>query len=258
MTRRERLEAKLEKRHAWADSASTKSTAAFNRAHALVEHIPMGQPVLIGHHSEKRHRRTLDRSWNAMGKAVELTKLSEHHEQKAAGLAIALDKTIFSDDPDAVDAIEQRIAANEVKREEMKKINALYRKRDVAGLAALGVDYATLQAKLAALGAYFGQAPHMPFEMTNLGARIRSDKERLVNVKRQQQQQAAAEATENGVKIDRHSNGYCSVRFAEKPDYSIIRALKDAAFRWGAGSWFGQTEKLPPCVDKLAPLEVQR
>ena len=251
MTRRERLEAKLDKRHDWAASAERKATAAFNHSQNLVSGIPAGQPILVGHHSEGRHRRTLDRSWNALGKSVEMSKLAEHHEQKARGLEAALGKTIFSDDSDAVEAIEQRIAANEAKREEMKKINALYRKGNTAGLAELGVDIDELKAKLAALGNYFGQAPHMPFELTNLGARITADKKRLEHIKRMRKEQAEAEATETGVKIDNHANGYSSVRFAEKPDYSIIRALKDASFRWGSGCWFGQTANIPACVADL-------
>jgi hypothetical protein len=122
MTRRERLEAKLEKRRDWAAGATTKASERFATAHKLVEHIPMGQPVLVGPHSEKRHRRTLDRSWNAMGRACELTDLAKHHQSKAAGLAIALDKTIFSDDSDAPEALAERIAANEAKRDRMKRV----------------------------------------------------------------------------------------------------------------------------------------
>lgn len=252
MTRRERLEAKLNKRHDWAASAERKASAAYNHSQNLVSGIPAGQPILIGHHSEGRHRRTLDRSWNALGKSVEMTKLAEHHESKAVGLSHMLDKVIFSDDSNAVDAIEQRIAANEEKREQMKRINILYRKGDAASLLALGVNLESLRIKLAEAGSYWGSAPHLPYELSNLGARITADKKRLEHIKRMQTEQAAAEATENGVKIDNHGNGYSSVRFAEKPDYSIIRALKDASFRWGSGCWFGQTANLPACVSELA------
>lgn len=44
----------------------------------------MGQPILVGHHSEARHRRDLDRSWNLLGKSVELSDKAESHENKAA------------------------------------------------------------------------------------------------------------------------------------------------------------------------------
>jgi hypothetical protein len=252
MTRRERLERKIEKRRDWAGKAETQATQAYNHSHNLVAGIPMGQPILVGHHSEKRHRRTLDRSWNAMGKSVALSAKADMHESKAANLENLLDKAIFSDDDDATEALEARIAANEAKREQMKVVNKLYKKGDAAGLAALGLDFAQLQAKLAALGAYFGQAPHMPFELTNLGARIRSDKERLVAVKRQQERTAKAEAAPNGVTIEKSRDGvYCSISFAEKPERSILTALKAAGFHWGRGSWSGSTAKLPAAVQEL-------
>ena len=250
MTRRERLERKIERRGEWAESATRKAAQAYQTSHALTEHIPMGQPILIGHHSEKRHRRTLDRSWNAMGKSVEMTRLAEHHEQKAAGLAAALDKTIFSDDSDAVEAIEQRIADREAQRETMKVRNLAYRKRNDAKLVELtGMTAEQWDAKLADAYSWCKQ-PHPAYELQNLGGRITADKKRLESIKCQQARQERAEAA-GGVSIVRGANGYAQVTFAEKPDYSIIRALKDATFHWSGGSWFGYTEKLPACVAEL-------
>jgi hypothetical protein len=257
MTRRERLEQKIERRAEWAVSATDKANAAYQRSQSLVSGIPMGQPILVGHHSERRHRNTLDKSWNALGKSVEMTKLAEHHESKARNLESALDRTIFSDDENAIEAIEARIAEHEASREQMKKVNALYRKNDVSGLAALGINLDTLKAKLVAAGPYFGKAPHMPYEMSNLGGRIQADKKRLQSIKAQQQRQQAAAATENGVTVENHSNGYTSVTFAEKPERSILSALRDAGFRWGAGCWFGQTANLPACVADLVSSEVR-
>lgn len=209
----------------------------------------MGQPILVGHHSERRHRRTLDRSWNALGRAVEAGKLAERHESKAAGIEAQLDRSIFSDDGDAIDKIKERIAANEAKREEMKKINLLYRKADVAGLAALKIDYEALKTKLAAAGSYWGSAPYLPYSLTNLGARIRDDKKRLGEVAYRQKKQAAAEASENGVTITKSGDGaYCSVTFAEKPERAILNDLKQSNFHWSGGSWHGTTDKLPAAV----------
>jgi hypothetical protein len=251
MTRRERLERKVERRGEWADKASARSTSLSNESHRMMSVIPMGQPILIGHHSEKRDRNYRNRAWNKMGAAVAQQDLAEHHESKAAGLSAQLDRTIFSDDDNAVEAIEARIAEHEAEREQMKKINALYRKNDAAGLAALGINLESLKAKLVAAGPYFGKSPHMPYEMSNLGGRIQADKKRLQAIKAQQQRQEAAAATENGVKVENHANGYMSVTFAEKPERSILSALRDAGFRWGAGHWFGQTSVLPACVAEL-------
>jgi hypothetical protein len=59
MTRRERLENKVAK-------AEERSTASFDRAYELTANIPFGQPILVGHYSEGRHRRTLERSDNTI------------------------------------------------------------------------------------------------------------------------------------------------------------------------------------------------
>lgn len=79
----ERAKNKAEKYGNWAASAEKKSEDYYNKSHSITENIPLGQPILVGHHSEGRHRRDLDKSWNAMGKSVEMTKKAEAHESKA-------------------------------------------------------------------------------------------------------------------------------------------------------------------------------
>lgn len=251
MTRRERLEAKLEKREEWAAKADFRSNAACNRSRQLADMIPMGQPILIGHHSERGHRAHLKRIDNAMRRSVEQMKLAEHHAQKAAGLEAQLERSVFSDDEDAIEKIEARIAEREAARERMKLVNKLYKKADVEGLKALSLDYDKLKAQLDSMGAYFGKAPHMPYELSNLGASIQSDKKRIEAIKMQNARKERAEAA-GGISVVRGANGYAQVTFAEKPDYSVIRALKDAGFHWSGGSWFGYSEKIPAVVDELA------
>ncbi|MHB8304081.1 MAG: DUF3560 domain-containing protein [Acidobacteriaceae bacterium] len=250
MTRRERMENRIERREAWDASAEAKSSSHFNTAHQLVAAIPMGQPVLIGHHSENRHRRALERSDNNMRKACELTDLAAHHASKASNLAAALEKTIFSDDADALDALAGRIAEMEAKRERMKKVNALYRKEDAAGLAALGMNLESLQAKLKDAYSWL-QQPYPAYELTNLGARIRTDKQRIEQIKRQQQRNAEAQAAPNGITRQDCSGGYVRITFAEKPERVILDALKSAGFFWGVGSWAGKADQLPAVVSEL-------
>lgn len=250
MTRRERLERKLEKRQDWSAGAAAKADSAFQRSQDLVKHIPMGQPVLVGHHSERRHRNTLDKSWNALGKSVELSHLAEHHASKAAGLERQLDRNIFSDDADAVEALEQRIAENEAKRDGWKKINAMYRKGDAAGLAAVGLDLERLRESLKTAYSWC-QQPHPAYELTNLGARIRGDKERLQDIKTRQARAAAAESSSSGVTREECAEGYVRITFAEKPAREILTALKAAGFFWSRGSWAGKADALPAEVAEL-------
>lgn len=251
MTRRERLENRIARRQEWASKAEERSTASFDRAHDLVKDIPFGQPILVGHHSERRHRATLQRSDNAMRNACELSHKAEMHESKAANLENLLDKAIFSDDDNAIEAIQARIDANQAKRERMVLVNKLYRKGDADGLKAIGIDIETLRVKLAAAGGYWGSAPHLPYEMSNLSGRIGADKKRIEAIKMQNARKERAEAA-GGVAIVRGAQGRAQVTFAEKPEYSVIRALKDAGFHWSGGSWFGTTEKLPACIESLA------
>lgn len=74
---------KAERYNNWAASAEKKSDEFFKHSHDLTKHIPFGQPILVGHHSESGHRKLLDKSWNAMGKSVEFSDLAENHESKA-------------------------------------------------------------------------------------------------------------------------------------------------------------------------------
>jgi len=41
---------------------------------------------------------------------------------------------------------------------------------------------------------------------------------------------------------------WCRVTFAEKPAREILDALRAADYRWGAGSWTGRADALPPSV----------
>lgn len=245
MTRRERLERKLEKREEWAAGRRDKAAALRSYGGSLRHDWAfITQP---GHIPERAKMNRKD------DQAHEHTKMAEHHDSKAAGLEAQLERAIFDDDADAIEQLEARIVDLEASRDHMKQVNALYKKGDVAGLAALGVDLEALRAKLAAAGAYFGSKPHLPYELTNLGARIRADKERIEQIKARNARSEQAEAS-GGVLIEAKAewNGWCRVTFAEKPDRAVLAALRAAGYRWGGGYWSGERAKLPAEVVALA------
>lgn len=74
---------RAERRREWAEKAEERSTQYFQRSEDAVAGIVPGQPIIVGHHSEKRHRAALDRSWNAMGKSVAESEKAEAHNSKA-------------------------------------------------------------------------------------------------------------------------------------------------------------------------------
>jgi hypothetical protein len=238
MTRRERLIAKLEKRQEWAAGRREKSARAYSARDPYRGDIAFWtQP---GHIPERaRVIRKIDQSF-------EHAKMADHHDSKAAGLEAQLDRSIFSDDENAIAELEARIAEHEAKRARMVKVNALYRKGDAAGLEALGLNLEILRAKLETAGAYWGKAPHLPYEMSNLGGRIKADRERIKAIRIRTERTAAAQASANGITIE--GQDYISVTFAEKPSRATLEALKGAGFVWRQGSWHGYRAKLPADV----------
>lgn len=255
MTRRERLERKVERREEWASKAASRATAILSQGDRMASAIPMGQPILVGHYSEKSDRAYRNRIQNAFRRGFEQQDLAAQHISKADGLRTQLETSIFSDDDDAILAIEARIAEREAERERKKLANKLYAKGDVDGLAALGIRFEDLKTRLEAAGSYWGKAPYLPYEFSNLSANIRRDRQRLDEIRARQGRAAKAEQA-GGLAIERHSNGYATLTFAEKPARSILDDLKANGFRWGSGSWFGAIAKLPASVVEMeAPAE---
>jgi len=58
---------------------------AHKNVSAITENIPLGQPILIGHHSEKRARKDAERIENGMRKAVKMWETSKYWEDRAEG-----------------------------------------------------------------------------------------------------------------------------------------------------------------------------
>lgn len=79
----ERAKAKAERYNKWAASAENKSNQYYEASQEGKDFLSLGEPIKIGHHSEKRHRALIDRNWDRMGKSVEFSKKAEGHESKA-------------------------------------------------------------------------------------------------------------------------------------------------------------------------------
>jgi hypothetical protein len=124
MTCRDRRERRAERLREWAAKRAARSEAAFERAHDVAGQIPLGQPVLVGHHSERRHRRDLARIDGAMEAGVEHGRKAESMSQRAGNIEAALEASIYDDDPDAIERLRERIAALEAERERIKAYNA--------------------------------------------------------------------------------------------------------------------------------------
>ena len=79
----ERAKAKAERYQNWSAAAESKSNQYFEASQEGREFLSLGEPIKVGHHSEKRHQALIDRNWTRMGKSVEASKKAESHESKA-------------------------------------------------------------------------------------------------------------------------------------------------------------------------------
>lgn len=74
---------RAEKIEARARKKQSQSEAYFNASSEGKEFLSLGEPIKVGHHSEKRHRALIQRNWDRMGKSVQLSKEAEELESKA-------------------------------------------------------------------------------------------------------------------------------------------------------------------------------
>lgn len=66
-----RAKNKVEKLNGWADNAAKKGFSLQEKSNEGKSFLALGEPIKVGHHSEKKHRALIERNWNRMGKAVE-------------------------------------------------------------------------------------------------------------------------------------------------------------------------------------------
>jgi hypothetical protein len=67
---RERRQARAERLNAWAAKREARSDAALAGVDRLAGMIPLGQPILLGHHSQRRAERDRDRIRRGMSAGV--------------------------------------------------------------------------------------------------------------------------------------------------------------------------------------------
>lgn len=126
----EKKQARIDRLNDRSDKAHARSRAARAQHDAIADHIPFGQPILVGHHSEGRARRDHERmnshtrtEFAEADKAGKLAASAAYHEH---------DTSISKWDPDALEKLDARIAEEEAKRTAIKAFN---KKQKAAGEA---------------------------------------------------------------------------------------------------------------------------
>lgn len=114
-----RAEAKAAKYEQWAQGAERKSTQYYEASHEGRDFLALGEPIKVGHHSEKRHRALIERNWNRMGKSVEFSKKAEAHESKAEYWA-KRENDVNLSMPESIEFYEHKLEIAKAKHEGLK------------------------------------------------------------------------------------------------------------------------------------------
>jgi hypothetical protein len=205
------------------------STGRHFAARQQVEMIPLGQPILVGHHSEKRHRSHLKRIDQHFAKAAQHHDTAEHYRRRAA--ALESNRAIFSDDPDATEKLVDKIERLKKRQGVMKRANQLIRKADREGLADLGFSEETISKFFSA--DFAGRVGFPNYALTNNSANIRRLEKRLADLQQAQSDVTTEEEFPGRIRlVDNVEDNRLQMFFAEVPSEAIRRELKSKGFRW--------------------------
>jgi phospholipid N-methyltransferase len=92
----ERAEIRAERFEKYSDSRAADAEQAKSHVQAISGGIPFGQPILIGHHSQRRAEKDAEKIENGMKKAVKMWDCSKYWAERAAG---ALSHAKYKENP---------------------------------------------------------------------------------------------------------------------------------------------------------------
>lgn len=225
-----------------AERMQSASNAAYSQASRMAEAIPFGQPILVGHHSEKRDRNYRARIWRTQDRCLELQRKADYFRQKAASVG---EGGISSDDPAAVVKLRAELEKLEARQAHMKAVNAVHKRylKDAAFLdkAPFADD---VKAKIRAYKPAYSWEPHPypPYSMSNNNANVRRIRERIKTLEANagQADQPDREHECKGYRVvECFADNRVRVYFPGKPSDQIRSTLKQNGFRWSpdAGAW---------------------
>lgn len=232
-----KLEARRERYEDLAAKAQGQANSRLDTAMGSIAGIVPGQPILVGHHSEKRHRRDLARHDANMRASIDASEKAGYYASKAESVGRG---GISSDDTNAVFKLEEKLATLKSNQEKMKKLNAIWRKfkkdpeakATVKALADLSDKEREFVVNFVPLFSC-DKGPFPSYRMTNNNANIRSTEKRIAKLKRNAEQPAAEPVTAEGYQIvENTEENRIQFLFDEKPNEETRSCLKSNGFRW--------------------------
>ena len=161
-----------------------------------------GQPIIIGHHSEKKARRLHEKAWQDIGKSIEEDKKSKYYKDKVE--SIENSKVIYNDDPNATQKLNDKLEYLERTREIIK-----------------------------------ADEEHTSWQLQNIGARIRETKRRIARLEKLEEVEFADKEFNGGKAVHNKEINRIQLIFDDIPDEQTRTALKSKGFHWSRreGAW---------------------
>lgn len=226
-----KLEARRERHLERVRKARRESERRLSGAHKMAEAIPFGQPILVGHHSEKRDRNYRAKIDNNFRRGFEASEKADYYTQKAASVGAG---GISSDDPEAVTKLRDKLAGLQQLQARMKAANAAIRKggtddEKIARLVAVGLN--EMPAREALKPDFMGRIGFPDYALTNNNANIRRIKQRIEQLEVAANAQPSAPQQFAGFKIVEDDNRV-QIVFPGKPAAEVRAVLKSNGFKW--------------------------
>lgn len=116
----EKTQRKIERSEHLSEKFAAEAAARDNYVHKMGE-IMAGNPIKIGHHSERGHRRDLEKMHSNIEKSIEAREKSKYYEHRAE--LAKNPRAISSDDPDAIEKLQAAITWYEERATGLKNVD---------------------------------------------------------------------------------------------------------------------------------------
>jgi len=231
----ERKQARIDRLKEKASKSKTISDNLYDSAQKMASAIPFGQPILVGHHSEKRDCNFRNRIHNKFGKAIEEGNKAQSYQEKAE--AAESNSSISSDDPEATQKLQAKIEKAEKYQATMKAINKIIKNKKLSQydkteriIADYGFKDATVHKLLEP--DFCGRVGFPSYELINNNANIRRMKQRIESLKLTETQETKEIEYDNFKIVENANENRIQFIFDGKPDFETRTILKQAGFKW--------------------------
>lgn len=240
----DKLEARRERYQELAEKAGKESSRYAKESEDMLSVIPMGQPILVGHHSEMRDRRYRQRAWDKMGKAYELSKKSDYYEDKVKSVGKG---GISADDKNAIKKLSDKYNSIKKLHDRMKEANKIIKSKgtdEEKNKKLLEAGWTEQQAYKIMQPDYGGRVGFPDYQLTGNTAEMRRIIDRVIDIHTRSRKAAEAPKSDDfsdlGFEVERNTDiNRLQLKFPGKPDASVRDVLKSNGFRWSPreGAW---------------------